>query len=200
MDGQPTGAAVLEVDRLRRTAIRGATGAAILAGIFPSSGDPSELSAAVGIRVPFSNLHPHSPTRRDRRLALCIPHRSGGNILPLLVRPENGAQLVPVAVTTTLMMAGLCVNISAKLFLNRSFGVVAANRGIKRGGPYRLVRHPMYFGYILTQVGFVLASFKLTTLALYLVAWTFQILRIREEEKLPDSGRRLPVLCGSSKL
>ena len=72
------------------------------------------------------------------------------------------------------MMAGLCVNISAKLFLNRSFGIVAANRGIKRGGPYRLVRHPMYFGSILTQVGFVLASFKLTTLALYLVAWTFQ--------------------------
>jgi len=107
-----------------------------------------------------------------------------GTALPLLVRPYGGVQLAPQLATSILMVGGLAVSISAKIFLNRSFGMVAANRGIKRGGPYRLVRHPMYFGYITTQIGFLLASFSIINLGLYCVAWVFQILRIREEEKL----------------
>ena len=82
-----------------------------------------------------------------------------------------------------MMIAGLAINVAAKLFLNRSFGVVAANRGVKRGGPYRLVRHPMYLGYIVTQFGFLLSGFSIANLALYLAAWTLQVLRIIEEER-----------------
>ena len=105
-----------------------------------------------------------------------------GTALPLLIRPQGGVELIPSVVASTMMFVGLGLNISAKLFLNRSFGIVAANRGVKRGGPYRLVRHPMYLGYITTQIGFLLISFTFTSLALYILAWTFQILRIREEE------------------
>ena len=108
----------------------------------------------------------------------------GGTALPLLVRPYGGVQLAPEPITSMLMVGGLVVAISAKLFLNRSFGMVAANRGVKRGGPYRVVRHPMYLGYITTQIGFLLASFSVLNLGLYCLAWLFQILRIREEEKL----------------
>jgi protein-S-isoprenylcysteine O-methyltransferase Ste14 len=68
--------------------------------------------------------------------------------------------------------------------LNRSFGLVAANRGVKRGGPYRLVRHPMYLGYMTTQLGVLLSAFSFQLLALYTAAWACQILRIFEEEKL----------------
>ena len=107
-----------------------------------------------------------------------------GTAMPLMIRPTDGAELVPVWLSTTLMLIGLTFNVSAKLFLNRSFGIVAANRGVKRGGPYRIVRHPMYLGYITTQIGFLLASFSLLTLLFYVTAWVFQVLRIREEEKL----------------
>jgi protein-S-isoprenylcysteine O-methyltransferase Ste14 len=107
-----------------------------------------------------------------------------GTALPLLVRPGNAVELAPALVSSVLMFGGLALNISAKLWLNRSFGIVAANRGVKSGGPYRLVRHPMYLGYMATQVGFLLASFSVMNLCLYLVAWTAQILRIREEEKI----------------
>ena len=55
---------------------------------------------------------------------------------------------------------------------------------MKRGGPYRLVRHPMYLGYVTTQIGFLLANFSVPNLLFYSVAWGIQILRIREEEKL----------------
>ena len=81
------------------------------------------------------------------------------------------------------MAIGLAINISAKLALNRSFGLVAANRGVKQGGPYKLVRHPMYLGYFVTQLGFLLSSFSWFNLAIYVVAWVFQVLRIIEEEK-----------------
>lgn len=107
-----------------------------------------------------------------------------GTALPLMVRPTGGAPLAPEAVTALLMFGGFAVSILAKLFLNRSFGMVAANRGVKRKGPYRIVRHPMYLGYITAQVGFLLASFSVPNLLFYSAAWLFQILRILEEEKL----------------
>lgn len=106
-----------------------------------------------------------------------------GTALPLFARAGEVA-VIPVIASLMIMLVGLAINVSAKLALNRSFGLVAANRGIKRGGPYRLVRHPMYLGYMTTQLGFLLSAFSLELLALYAAAWTFQILRVIEEEKL----------------
>jgi protein-S-isoprenylcysteine O-methyltransferase Ste14 len=40
----------------------------------------------------------------------------------------------------------------------------------------------MYLGYIISQLGFVMASFTVANLAIYLVAWAFWIVRLREEE------------------
>jgi len=107
-----------------------------------------------------------------------------GTALPLYVLPIGATALLPSWVTAIAAFAGLLVSVSAKLFLNRSFGIVAANRGIKRNGPYRLVRHPMYLGYIVTQASFLCAAFSLRNLLIYLFAWTFQVLRIIEEEKM----------------
>jgi protein-S-isoprenylcysteine O-methyltransferase Ste14 len=106
-----------------------------------------------------------------------------GMALPLFIRPAGGVALAPGALTAAIMSGGLLLNIVAKLFLNRSFGIVAANRGVKRGGPYRLVRHPMYAGYIVSEFGFLLASFTWFNLAIYGTAWLFQLLRIQEEER-----------------
>jgi len=106
-----------------------------------------------------------------------------GTALPLLVRP-GGVQLVPTLVSSVLMFSGLALSIASKLYLNRSFGLIAANRGVKTRGPYRFVRHPMYLGYIINQLGFLLSSFTLVTLVIYLVAWTIQVVRVREEESV----------------
>jgi protein-S-isoprenylcysteine O-methyltransferase Ste14 len=82
------------------------------------------------------------------------------------------------------MIAGLLLNISAKVALNRSFGLAAANRGVKRAGPYRLLRHPMYAGYAMTQIAFLLLNPCLWNLGVYALSWSVQILRIRAEEKV----------------
>jgi len=116
-----------------------------------------------------------------------------GTAAPLLVRPSaGGTHILPETLATALMALGLALNISSKLALWRSFGLAPANRGIRIGGPYAFVRHPMYLGYFLTEAGFLLANLTVANLAKYLVTWTVQLLRIREEEKflLQDSAYR----------
>jgi protein-S-isoprenylcysteine O-methyltransferase Ste14 len=102
--------------------------------------------------------------------------------LPLLVRAD-GAQLIGSAFGSAIMTAGLLLSFYAKLSLNRSFGLVAANRGLKSRGAYRIVRHPMYLGYAVTHLGFLLTQFSRWNLLVYVAAWTFQILRMHEEER-----------------
>ena len=53
---------------------------------------------------------------------------------------------------------GLLIVVAGKVSLGRSFGLTPANRGIVSTGVYRLVRHPIYLGYLITHVGFVAAN------------------------------------------
>ena len=107
-----------------------------------------------------------------------------GTAAPLLVRPvAGGLQLLPDVAVAGMMTLGVAVNVFAKFALWRSFGLAPANRGVRCGGPYRFVRHPMYLGYFLTQAAFLLANLSIGNLLKYLVTWGVQILRIREEEK-----------------
>jgi protein-S-isoprenylcysteine O-methyltransferase Ste14 len=108
-----------------------------------------------------------------------------GSGAPLLVQPTGAAQNATLAVfCAILMLVGLVVQLSAKLTLRRSFGAVAANRGIKIGGPYRLVRHPMYAGYLMTHIGFFLLNPSAWNALAYGVCCIAQIGRILAEEKL----------------
>jgi protein-S-isoprenylcysteine O-methyltransferase Ste14 len=104
-----------------------------------------------------------------------------GTFTPLFVSAPSGPPVI--AAGAVLLWVGLALSLSAKLSLNRSFGMIAANRGVRRGGPYMVVRHPMYLGYAITHMGFLLVYPSLTNAALYALTWTFQLLRIREEEK-----------------
>jgi protein-S-isoprenylcysteine O-methyltransferase Ste14 len=82
------------------------------------------------------------------------------------------------------LMLGVLVHIGAKLSLRRSFGIVAADRGVKVGGMYRLIRHPMYLGYMLCHVGYLLFAPVLWNLAVYASSWFFLIARIFAEERV----------------
>ena len=121
-----------------------------------------------------------SPRPRDWLIAFA------GTFLGLLVQ-GGGTPLAPVA-GILLMLAGLAVHVGAKLSLWRSFGVVPADRGIRVGGLYALVRHPMYAGYMLAHLGFLLVVPKLWNLAIYVMVWTLLVARIFAEERvLADS-------------
>ena len=112
-----------------------------------------------------------------------------GGWLPLAVRPSDAAGTLLESIGTGVQLGGLLLVIVGFSYLGRSFGVVAANRGVKVNGPYRLVRHPIYFAHFVTVSGFVLANPGALNLGILLVATTFQMLRIRAEERvLSQSG------------
>lgn len=103
---------------------------------------------------------------------------------PLLIVPS--AELWPVleVPAVALILFGNVVQISGKLFLRRSFGIAPANRGIKRDGLYRFVRHPIYAGYLFTHIGILMIMPSLVNLVIYAIGWWAQILRIQAEEAL----------------
>jgi len=111
-----------------------------------------------------------------------------GTGMGLLVVPQ-GSQLIPEWASTVLLFTGATIALMAKLFLGRSFGVVPANRGVKDHGVYRWVRHPMYAGYILNQLGFLLVFFSPYNVAVYIGAWIAFWLRAVEEEKFLEQDQ-----------
>jgi protein-S-isoprenylcysteine O-methyltransferase Ste14 len=106
-----------------------------------------------------------------------------GTTAGMAVQPGGGDPGLGLAGGLVMLFGGL-LSIAAKVSLNRSFGLTAANRGIKRDGPYRFMRHPMYAGYMITQAGFFLANPTAWNLSVYAIAWGVQILRILAEEKV----------------
>lgn len=106
------------------------------------------------------------------------------SILPLLIDPSNRGPEGLAAPGILLFVIGTCWQLWAKLILRRSFGIAPANRGIKIGGPYQTMRHPMYFGYLLTHVGTLMIMPSIWNFGLYAIAWTVQIKRLLREEDL----------------
>jgi protein-S-isoprenylcysteine O-methyltransferase Ste14 len=103
---------------------------------------------------------------------------------PLLARPGGGHPLVPDLVGFILLLSGMFIQLSAKLILRRSFGIIPANRGVKVEGPYRFVRHPMYCGYLCVHVGFLLMSPNPWNFCLYFLSYVGQVIRLLGEERL----------------
>ena len=126
-----------------------------------------------------------------RRTATFVTHDPADWLLaiaatcgPLLVSPRLGVPWVSPAIAGAVWLAGTLLQVSAKLALGRSFGCVAAHRGLKRGGPYQWVRHPMYLGYMLSHIAFLLMNPSLGNLAIYVLCDAVQLPRILREEQL----------------
>ena len=112
-----------------------------------------------------------------------------GGWLPLVMQPQTGVVGGLAGAGMLLQVVGLSCTAIGFIYLGRSFGIVAANRGLKVGGPYRLVRHPIYFSHTITLTGFLVANFHPLNAALVAVILTCQLLRIRAEERvLTGSG------------
>ena len=108
----------------------------------------------------------------------------GGTLAPMLVIASSDTPLVPVAFCGFLIIAGMLFQIYAKFTLRRSFGVIAANRVVKVSGPYRFVRHPMYAGYTITHLGFLLSGPNWWNFSVYALGLALNITRILAEERM----------------
>ncbi len=116
-------------------------------------------------------------------------------LLPLLAVPHQAPPVLPEAVCVFLILLGTLFHLSAKLSLRRSFGILPADRGIKSGGAYHYVRHPMYLGYWIVQVALLLAGPSAWNAVLFATVWVLLIWRIHIEERLLRQNRDYEAFC-----
>jgi protein-S-isoprenylcysteine O-methyltransferase Ste14 len=107
-----------------------------------------------------------------------------GTIAPLFVHPADLAPRPLLWAGAAAQGAGNVLAVAGICDLGRSFGIVAAHRGIQTGGLYQYVRHPIYAAYLLAFGGFVLAHPSLRNGVVLFVWASIQIARIHAEERL----------------
>jgi len=137
-----------------------------------------------------------------RRRAIQVDRSVAAGILtmisvagPPMLRASDVASLVPDVATAMISAVGLGLVVIGKMALGRSFGLVPANRGIVVRGPYTVVRHPIYTGYLITHIGFFMADPTGWNAAVILIADSALILRALMEERVLSADAEYQSYC-----
>jgi hypothetical protein len=124
-----------------------------------------------------------------RRRATVVDRSLGARIIATVsiagipfIRPTGGG-FAPDLVTAAVSAVGLAIVITGKATLGRSFGLMPANRGIVCRGIYTVLRHPIYAGYLITHVAFLVAHPSAWNVALVLMSDAALMVRSIYEER-----------------
>lgn len=104
-----------------------------------------------------------------------------GTFAIVLFQPEAAGR--DLLLGQVLQIGGIALQVLAMLSLNRSIGMVAANRGVKTSGLYRWVRHPLYLSYIVAFLGYVMNHPSCWNIGVYATAVGLWVLRLLAEER-----------------
>lgn len=104
--------------------------------------------------------------------------------LAMFMRPHPSGNQVLVTVSLPFKAVGIVGVLAALLSLGRSFGIVPANRGIKRQGLYRIVRHPIYASELIFHIGYLLGNASGRNLVVVILVTAGQVYRLLAEERL----------------
>jgi protein-S-isoprenylcysteine O-methyltransferase Ste14 len=113
----------------------------------------------------------------------------GGTFGGVLFRPVGVHPQWGITTGLAFQLVGLAICVASFLTLGRSFGFVAADRGLVQRGPYAVVRHPIYASYFLLQSGYVLQSISLQNVLVMVFASGCNVGRaIVEDRVLATNG------------
>lgn len=102
----------------------------------------------------------------------------------VLLNPQDTVRLAPEWIGVALQLASMGWQFTAKIVLGRSFGLLPAQRGLVTVGPYRIVRHPIYCGYLVGHIGFLAANFSWRNAIVLVLLYVAQVVRILREEAM----------------
>ncbi len=101
-----------------------------------------------------------------------------------LARPGPVGGIFPEAACAAISAAGVAVTIGGKISLGGSFGLLPACRGLVDRGLYRMVRHPIYLGYLISHVGFLLSHPTIWNVVVFGIADAALVVRAGCEERV----------------
>jgi protein-S-isoprenylcysteine O-methyltransferase Ste14 len=100
--------------------------------------------------------------------------------LPMLLRPTSAAEHWSAGYA--IQLAGVVMLAGSLLSLRRSFALVPGNRGVRDGGLYRIVRHPMYLSELTVLLGVVIANPTTANVIIWVCECGLQFARTLAEE------------------
>jgi protein-S-isoprenylcysteine O-methyltransferase Ste14 len=103
-------------------------------------------------------------------------------LCPLLFRIELGQSTTLNTVSASLILIGAAISGFALIDLWDCFGLLPCYRGIQKSGLYRIVRHPIYFGYMIAASGGLLLSPTIRNGVIFTVFSLLSLTRISLEE------------------
>jgi protein-S-isoprenylcysteine O-methyltransferase Ste14 len=128
------------------------------------------------------------PRARDGRMIARTAGLVGTTMLLVVGAFPNPVLLTPPAlirdIAAPLALGAFALGVYGLLFLRRSLSIIPEARRLVTGGPYRLIRHPLYAAEILAAVALVLARPGLWASLTLLPFIAVQMLRARFEEGL----------------
>ena len=137
------------------------------------------VGAAIMAVMSFARFAPRSVTMNLRTIAA-----SGGMlILPWFMRPTHASTGALATTGLIFELFGVMLTQVARVYMGRSFGVLPANRGIVSKGPFRLVRHPIYFGWLILSIGYSMSFASERNVVLVAMALPLMVWRISQEER-----------------
>ena len=106
-------------------------------------------------------------------------------MLPLVVMVESVPPSAAVAVAGLCLVAlGFALSAYVLAWLGRSFSIMAEARRLVTGGPYAIVRHPLYVTEAIAVLGMVMLNWSLIAVLVVGVQWCLQLRRMRHEEEV----------------
>ena len=105
-----------------------------------------------------------------------------GNLLLLVDRAPSVPWLELSSALLLLLGNYLCI--VTLLNLGRSLSIMAEARRLVTSGPYRLIRHPLYFAEEIAVIGIFLQFRSWTAASILLLHFAFQVMRMLNEERV----------------
>jgi protein-S-isoprenylcysteine O-methyltransferase Ste14 len=102
--------------------------------------------------------------------------------MPLLYLDSTVSTKTLFLASDLLAIVGFLIVVLATLELGTSIGISPANRGVVRSGIYRYIKHPMYLGYVVSEIGLVILN--PSNAALFAISLSLYIFRARSENRV----------------
>jgi protein-S-isoprenylcysteine O-methyltransferase Ste14 len=157
--------------------------AAIRVDKFIETHNPVAILNAVGLTVLTMTFVFRKPVKEVDRSFKSLGAAWLGNFLPFALILHNHSDWAG-PVPTAIEVVTVALAIWTVLSLRSSMGVAPANRGIKTGGPYKFIRHPLYTLVIISQIGLLMEYPSIINGVILTVAIVFKGFMIRNEERV----------------
>ncbi|WP_374000032.1 isoprenylcysteine carboxylmethyltransferase family protein [Bdellovibrio bacteriovorus] len=105
--------------------------------------------------------------------------------MPLLYFGSTVSSKALFLASDLLAIIGFLIVVLATIELGTSIGISPANRGLVRSGIYRYIKHPMYLGYAISEMGLVILN--PLNLSICVVSMILYFIRSKIEIKILNS-------------